>query len=474
MEETVAFYTGHLIYKDINFSFVFDGEELRLIPPKDKMQEIQYTWILKPIAEGVYVNGDSLVIEQSILKGVCNENGHSIVFLCQKGRSISSRNDVLIFPVVGYIKCKTDSDSIDRITFQSPEINCIHPTNTAFFITYDYEKMHNCGEFSISTKDYDSTTTEKQRFEMDGKEVTIFFTVSRGFSTKLGESPININSSLVFEFAPTNDYEFVYRLWFVAKQFIQYLCYRKNVYFTKVGLDAPAENGKHSSFAEMYMLEDDQYLEMNLLKQGRFIKQKYIVGAEGKILSDIASNKLYLRHLPESFRLGRQIDASRFIMITAAFEWEFKRSYPDGVMKKESEINAESKVEKEIERLINSSTGKIKNKYKFLKSQIRVDALKIRIQQMGKDFDDIIGDFGRHIYSLNGKELKYSEMGERLSSQRNSFAHGNLEKEFNEIALLDLIFMEIVIYAMQLKFHGVENTNIQKAVNDLFGLNHML
>lgn len=33
-------YTGTLTYKQIEFSFVFDGEELRLIPPKDKHQEV--------------------------------------------------------------------------------------------------------------------------------------------------------------------------------------------------------------------------------------------------------------------------------------------------------------------------------------------------------------------------------------------------------------------------------------------------
>lgn len=55
----------------------------------------------------------------------------------------------------------------------------------------------------------------------------------------------------------------------------------------------------------------------------------------------------------------------------------------------------------------------------------------------------------KHLYALNGKKLKYSEMGERLAAQRNNFAHGNLDKDFDELALLDLIYLELILYAMQ-------------------------
>lgn len=42
-------YTGTLTYRNVEFTFVFDGEELRLIPPKDKAEEIFHQWILTPL-----------------------------------------------------------------------------------------------------------------------------------------------------------------------------------------------------------------------------------------------------------------------------------------------------------------------------------------------------------------------------------------------------------------------------------------
>lgn len=87
---------------------------------------------------------------------------------------------------------------------------------------------------------------------------------------------------------------------------------------------------------------------------------------------------------------------------------------------------------------------------------------------MGKDFGEIINVFGNRLYSLNKESMKYNKMGERLSKQRNNFAHGNLDKEFIGNSLLDLIYLEYVVYAMQLRQMGLSNENIQKSINDLF------
>ena len=88
---------------------------------------------------------------------------------------------------------------------------------------------------------------------------------------------------------------------------------------------------------------------------------------------------------------------------------------------------------------------------------------------MGKDYADIVHIFGEHLYLINNETLKYNEMGLRLSKQRNNYAHGNLDKDFIGLALLDLMYLEYVVYAMQLNEYGVDKIYIQKAINDLFG-----
>ena len=88
---------------------------------------------------------------------------------------------------------------------------------------------------------------------------------------------------------------------------------------------------------------------------------------------------------------------------------------------------------------------------------------------MGKDYAEIVDVFGKRLYSINNETLKYSEMGSRLSQQRNNYAHGNLDKDFIGLALLDLVYLEYIIYVMQLKEYDVGVLSIQRAINDLFG-----
>ena len=125
-----AIYTGWLQYRNIEFSFVFDKNELHLIPPREKVREIELNWIMTPMGNGVYTMGSQLQMDEPFLVGRCNENGHKIIFITRQGAHIGSKNSVLFVDVVAFIECKMDRDSIDRISFSSPEIDCIHPVRT--------------------------------------------------------------------------------------------------------------------------------------------------------------------------------------------------------------------------------------------------------------------------------------------------------------------------------------------------------
>lgn len=277
------------------------------------------------------------------------------------------------------------------------------------------------------------------------------------------------HEDLMFEFDATDDYRFVLRLWYIGKQFIQFLCYRKNVEFSKVELAAPCENGTHETFAELYVLDEGVDTEIQTLKDGRYIKQAYISGHEGQILSDIASEKLYLRHLPDSFQSGKHIDAARFVMITAAFEWEFDRLFPDGICKSKERVEAELIVSQKLNELIDTSSGKTKKIYKsLLKCIERRPSLANKIEKIGSDMGALLEPFGQQLYGFNKEELNYTDMGKRLGDQRNYFAHGDLDKDFIGLSLLDLIFLQRIIYAIQLKISGLEDKQIQRAINDLF------
>ena len=466
--------SGKLTYRDIEFVFFFDGKELRLVPPKEKAHKIEREWIMTPLCKGVYTMGNPLEVDVPYLEGMCYENGRHYVFMTQVGNRIGCRNSVLFISVLGYIERTPKAGKICKMSFASPEINCIHPVNKGLEYCYNYKDVSETGVFSVKTLDFDLTTTSEKEFIVDEKLVKVSFGISRGISTSINEPPISINSSMDFVFEPTSDYEFLMRLWKIAREFIRFLCYRNNVSYPKVNISIPYEDEKTLKVGELYIVGNQEDNEPNTLKEARYIKLEHLEDHEGEILSDLAQDLLYTRHLPDSYRSGRHINASRFIMITSAFEWEFRRRYPDGVPKKESTIKAENQVEETIQELIDSSSGTIKSKYQFFKKLIRSDSLQTEVIKVGKDYDSIIGGFGRNLYNMNDEELHYEEMGKRIADQRNHFAHGDLDKDFIGNSILDLVYMEYVIYALQLKGYGVSDEGIRKAINELFRLNMAL
>lgn len=454
--------TGTIIYKNIVFTFVFNHEELRLIPPADKKDEVE-KWFMKEIRTGVYTMGDPVFIEEEYLIGKCNE-GHDIVLFPMNGRSVGRINGVLIIPVYAYVWKRIGCSTINRIGFKSPEIDCIHPVKDAIAST----QWSETGEYKVETRPFSETTTQKQKFNVDGKDVTVYFGISMSAGGDFTKPPLSLQSEMYFEFEETDDYAFIFRLSRIANIFVQYLCYRENVPFSEINLAAPYKDGMHMQFARLYILDEPIETEMECLKDRRFIKQEYINGSEGKILSDIALGLLYTRNIPPTHRQGQTIDAARFVMITAAFEWEFRRLYPEGIKKRRQTIDAENTAEAALKLLYDEAKGKLKNLYKTLINNIKFAQFSSRINHTGKSIGDIVDVFGNRLYRLNGQKLKYSDMGERLGKQRNNYAHGNLDQEFVGLSLLDLIYLEMVVYAMQLKFYGITNINIQRSLNDLF------
>lgn len=462
-------YTGSLKYNEYYFTFVFDGDLLRLIPTPEKCDEIITNWFMKEIAKGAYTFGPLPKMETPFLIGSCNETGAKLIFLPWIGANIGRENSVLLVRIAAFIECRTRNQAISKISFTSPELDCIYPVTQGYSCAFDAQGVNSTGVIKVQTEDFSETTTEKRTFTIDDTEVQISFGISRSFSTSVGQPPLTLHSTMIMEFAPTEDYAFLMRAWYVAKEFIQFMCYRRNVFLPSAVLSTPAGNGMTRQCATLYVLGEACDNEFEVLKKGRYIKLPHLLGREHLILNDIAARTLYTRHLPDTYESGNRINAARFVMTTAAFEWEFSRAYPDGIKKSNSRLNAEHEALAQIQTLIDNSTGKLKSIYQFLHGLIGSSPLQAKLILIGKDFDEIIGIIGKRLYSLNDTELLYSEMGKRIADQRNHYAHGDLDIDFIDLSLLDVVFLERIIYAMQLKFYGVENKSIQQAVNELFG-----
>lgn len=69
---------------------------------------------------------------------------------------------------------------------------------------------------------------------------------------------------------------------------------------------------------------------------------------------------------------------------------------------------------------------------------------------------------------MDSQNSTIEAIGKRLADQRNNFAHGNLNKEFDETSVIDLIFLKYMVYAFQLARFNIGPEKIVDCIERIF------
>ena len=453
---------GTLKYKQIEFEFLIEENNLRLNPKSGYEDQFakEFRTVFK---EGAYTDKENY-LEGNYLVGQRLENYQNIVIIPSSKRISSSIFNDYLYIEIQYIIYLNSQEPISRMSIYCNELNVIYDTRRAI----EKSEFNTNGEVEVKLKSFNDTETDKFKFKIRNKEIKCSLNISKTLYGKTTEYPVRIRSSIALEFEPIQDYSILSDLYNIIKRFIQYLCYRRNIKIEEVNICTATENGKYRRIGTLETINDDIIKEENKILENRFISYDYIKGYEDNILQSIADNNLYMRHIPLSYKEGKRVNEATFIMTTAAFEWEFKKMYKDGIPHSNKTNEAKEKAKSKIENLIRISKGKEKKIYKNLLKFITLEGFSENLEYTCNNLNEIIRPFGDRLYGLNNEKLDYKKMGERLAKQRTHFAHGDLDKEFIGLALLDLIFLEEIVYAMQLKKCGISNENIKRSLNKLF------
>lgn len=403
--------------------------------------------------------------EGDYLKGINAENGNEVLFKTYPGNA-GFKNMQIRIKIQYYIELQKDT-TISKLSFVGDEINYIY--NIAQGIeSYEFNEE---GTASCKTKSFEETTSSTEYFNVENKEVGVYFAIYRGINFQSCYS-LNLYSSINLLVDANNNYDFLVHLCYIMKKFLGFLCYRDNIHFKEIVLYTQESSKTYRKIGKIIFANEKGDIEDDKIIKERNITYTAIKGKVGNILQDIEDKRLYLRHIPDSYRDSLKIDYSKFIMITAAIEWIFKNLYPKGLKHSDKTLKAQENVRKELENKVTESTGAIKKQYEFLQKLVGSDSLSQKIVQIGNDYDSLLGTIGQHLYSINSlsEEFNYTKIGTRIQQQRNNFAHGNLDKEFEDIAALDLIFLEKVVYLLQLSTYGLSDDIILEQVKRLFGM----
>lgn len=442
---------GTLDYQNEKYIFSIEGSLLCM----ERMDDLgrncfDPSWLVNPPS-----------FEDDYLEGINAENG-KVLFIMPAPGSAGFKGTKIRVRINYYFEL-TQKSEYDSISIHCDELNYFYDMRQAI----ERQNMKDNGQTTLLIKDFSATTSESEVFSFHGKQIKLYFTIYRALHFQRTE-PVSLESWINFTFDSTSDLSLAVDLCRLTIQFLAFVCNRKSIGVLSVTL----YKNKRSKVGTVFFPNRVITQEPRDIVKDRLLSYDGIQGHVGMLFQDIANDNIYLRHIPLNYQMSTITDYAKFILTTAAIEWVFTNLYPNGVKHSPKTVKAINTVRTVLENQISQSKGKEKDLYKFFSKILQSESLSQKIVQIGKDNDEICKIIGLPLYRINDceSEFQYSRIGKRIETQRNDFAHGNIKKDFEGLSVLDLLFLERVLYLLQLKRYCGDTTVLVAQVKKLFGV----
>lgn len=404
--------------------------------------------------DGNYIIGSNIV------------GNHKYVFIVDRVPDIPTFFTTSTVRVYSYIEYNYIVDSIYGLGLYCSELNHFYSVKKG----YELSIQEGLKSSNVQTIPYDNTA---ESFIFDLGEKTIRCTLGVEAKAKFkSQNPLMFCSRMLLEFENLESIEELYNVYNTAWSFMCFIAYRKNIIF-ETTLYGRNEKGNLYPFGKLHLFSDLEGLEDERVIQD-IVSYDILKSKISNLFTEISENKLYLQHIPESKRNGRIINPARFILTTAAFEWNIREIYDVPVSKTQSTVKADILAELSTLSSRNKYNRKKRDSFDFFIDLISSidNNLSKKITYALNDLDSILKPFITNLYKLNGKEVDpYTKMADRIQLQRNNYAHGNIDKEMDPDVILDIIVLEWVNHAMVFKKMGYTNHEITKLINSIFDRN---
>ncbi|MCK6256814.1 hypothetical protein LCY76_09425 [Fictibacillus sp. KIGAM418] len=453
--------TGLLKYKEKNcvFKLMEFDLEIEEIENRDEIYINDLDFFLNP--DSILKDGINL------LKGIEFENGKEILFniysLDQSGPKTHNAK------LLSYIVFDQKESKFDGLQINADELNWFHSVSNS----YSHRITPSTGQAEVIVKPYENTSKEFN-FSFEDQKINGNLNISRTIS--LGSTlPLKLRTDLNFYFKATNCFHIVEKLSYITTQFLSLITYRRNCRINRITLKKKDNNtGKYRNVGKLMIRNInnmDKHSEEEKIVRERLIDLPLIEDHIGLLFDQVITNKIYLTHIPKNSKENKVTTPSRFIMVTAGFEWQYRFLHKDEQEKEDKYKEQREEIISFLDEKIEQNTGKKKKYFKSTKSLVlRSDStLSDKIQKALDEFDDVLEIFIKDLYLLNNiEEYKYLEIADRIQLHRNNIAHGNIDQEMDSLVILDLFILEWLYYAMVLNSIGMSRKNIMLSLNKLF------
>lgn len=414
---------GFLNYQEKEYLFSFNDYELVIW----EKRTVDPTAPMTPTGDFYKAILDGNTIP--VIWGSCFPDGHRIAFI--DVRHISFRNNEQVLTVqqfIEYQKQYYNQPGICALSFEIDELNYIFPVRQAY--SYDFKPDE---EHSNAVSVGKNHSSKVWHFSCDGVDVSAVCYYAQHFNHD--DNPLTIQSVLHFSFDQTEDFELITKLVRIGKAFVQYLCYRQNVNIRNVTVHTETDKGRRFSsgtFDAPWL--NEIHAENNKNTVFHFlIPIELIANGVESILQGLSDNTIYTWHIPESSVDSRRMTASRILLLSSAFEWEYKQIYLQGVPAKKQQTE-----------------------------------LRLKLETALTDHDACISELAKELFAYNKLTYDIAKVAKRIKKVRNEIIHGDAKITFDSETILCFAIIPYLLYAMRFRHAGFSDPEVKKIVYQLF------
>lgn len=284
------------------------------------------------------------------------------------------------------------------------------------------------------------------------------------------DKPVEFIGQIQMLIQPTDSIEELFQIVELARSFIIYLCFRRDVIFDEVFIGNYSDN-KFTTTGQYFPLNNPERLSSQTLMDSRMIPISFVEEIIPELIKSLYKNTIYIEHMRTGMTKKHIITGGDIVTLTAGFEYEFDKSGLE-VAKKEGEINQRRLIKDKYsellldERLNAYGRSTIKNAIKH------VDDLMLEAK-LNAFFGILPNDFLENLKSIFKKVniiFSVSHLCHNISEARNKIAHGDIDYHITKETVYDFLILEMVVYFVQLKRFGLDDSMSYKSIASLFDI----
>lgn len=470
MPETIL---GYAEYNDKKYPFIYENGLLNLLPSNEKEWDKQKYELLRELAEISNFKVTHEWIPNVYIKGKTNDN-KCVVFI-SKGEC-SNNNGFLQFEIQVIFEHELNAlngDLIHGFIINADEIDYFFPPYRVFESEVTFDDKKKIKDIKVKSGKDGSNTISCGNYLYNDISISVEVSAYSTYSTQL-ENPLSSQSQMCFEFNKAIDLNSALQIIYQQKNFLSYICYRKNITLRDINIFSRNENGLRKEEGKIYIISENTLIEKNKNRNKQILTLELLEQKIIPIFQAIADGKVYLAHLCNCIDDQKSYNVARIILIFAAFEREYNNFFPSKTIRSVQYLEVKEDVLSLLEDYKKNSCVNAKRR-KYVEGFKKVinksdSSLCERIKYSFNKYKDIMMPFLSYLYS-NSDEDVTDKISERMNIMRNNIAHGNLDVNIEPIHILDFEMLEILIYVFRLNSLNLSQISIKKSICSLFGYN---